>query len=144
MAQNVLVAKFGRVLGWNQVQVVMFGRTLEGVTEISYKDNKEMEAVMGAGPMPVGYGEGPYKAEFSITVLSEEYHALMASLAANTRVEDIPATDVSVLYQLNGRVVKDVIHNVKLLGGDKSVKQGDKSIPMKLPCFCTHIQWNVQ
>ena len=31
-----------------------------------------------------------------------------------------------------------------VVGTGKEVKQGDKSIAMKMPCFCTHIEWLVQ
>lgn len=144
MAQTTLVNKFGRVMGWNQVQFVLFGRTVEGIQELSYNDEVEKEAVMGAGPMPIGTGSGVYKAECSITLLAEEYNGLMASLPANTRIQDVPGTDVSVLYLQGDRVVKDMIRNFEFTGATKEVKQGDKFIGMKMGCFCTHIDWNVQ
>lgn len=144
MAQTTIVNKFGRIMGWNQVQLVLFGRTVEGITEISYDDEQEKEAIMGGGNMPVGVGTGNYKAKCSITLLSEEYNGLMASLPANTRIQDIPATDVSVLYMNGTSVVKDVIRNFEFVGAAKEIKQGDKMIAMKIPCFCTHIDWRVQ
>lgn len=144
MAQTTLVNKFGRMMGWNQVQFVLFGRTVEGISELSYNDEVEKEAVMGAGAMPVGTGQGNYKAECSITLLAEEFNGLIASLPANTRIQDIPPTDVSVLYMQGDKVVKDMIRNFEFTGATKEVKQGDKSIAMKMGCFCTHIDWNVQ
>jgi hypothetical protein len=142
MATNI-VNRFGRVAGWNQVQLVLFGRTVEGVMELSYDDEEEKEAVMGAGKMPIGVGTGNYKAKCSMTLLSEEYNGLMASLPANTRIQDVPATDVSV-HPTTQVVVKDVIRNFEFVGAAKEIKQGDKSIAMKIPCFCTHIDWLVQ
>jgi hypothetical protein len=144
MAQTNIINKFGRIIGWNQVQLVLFGRTLEGITEFSYDDEVEKEAVMGAGKFPIGTGEGTYKAKCSITVLSEEYNALMDSLPANTRIQDVPGTDVSVLYMRGDKQVKDVIRGFEFTGASKELKQGDKSIAMKLSCYCTHIDWNVQ
>lgn len=77
---GTLINKFGRVAGWNNVKVVMLGRQVEGITALSYKDSVEKENVYGAGGMPVGRGEGNYKAEASITLLKEEVNALLLAL----------------------------------------------------------------
>ena len=42
---GTLINKFGRVAGWNNVQVVMLGRQVEGITALSYKDSVEKENV---------------------------------------------------------------------------------------------------
>lgn len=144
MAATTIVNKFGRVMGWNQVQLVLFGRTVEGISEISYDDEVEKEAVMGAGQMPIGTGEGTYKAKCSMTLLMEEFNGLMDSLPANSRIQDVPPTDVTVLYLRGDKVVKDVIRGFEFTGATKESKQGDKSINVKMGCFCTHIDYNVQ
>lgn len=144
MAQTSIVNKFGRMLGWNQVKLVLYGRTVEGVSELSYNDSVEKEVVMGAGRMPIGTAEGPYKAEASLTLYIEEYNALLDSMPANTRIQDIPATDVPVLYELRNTVKKDVLRNMEFTGATKEVKQGDKVIAMKMGVFITHIDWNQQ
>lgn len=144
MPQTTIINKFGKILGWNQVKLSLYGRTLEGITELEYKDTVDKEPVMGAGKYPVGMGEGGYKAECSITILAEEYHGMIKSLPANTRIQDIPATDVPVLYQLpnDTTIIKDVVRNVEFTGVTKAVKQGDKMIAMKCELVCTHIDWN--
>lgn len=144
MAQTTIINNFGTVIGWNQHQLVLFGRTVEGITKISYKDSQEVEAIMGAGKYPVGTGEGNYKAECSITLLLEEVHAIMNSMPAGQRIQDIPPTDIPVLTIRNGVVKKDVIRNFRFTGMGKEVSQGDKEVKVEMPCFCTHIDWNVQ
>lgn len=144
MAQTSIVNKFGRMLGWNQVKLVLYGRTVEGISELSYNDSVEKEVVMGAGRMPIGTAEGAYEAEASLTLYIEEYNALLDSMPANTRIQDIPATDVPVLYELRNTVKKDVLRNMEFTGATKEVKQGDKVIAMKMGVFITHIDWNQQ
>ena len=142
MANATIINSFGNVSGWNQIQFVLFGRTVEGIRKISYKDSREMESIMGAGPYPIGYNDGNYKAECSVELLFEEWQALMASLPAGTRIQDIPATDIPVLTMRNGKVTKDVIRNFRFPNQGKEVQQGDKSIYMDMGGFCSHIDWN--
>lgn len=139
-----IINNFGRVAGWNQHQVVLMGRQLVGISKISYKDSTEVEAVYGAGGMPIGTGEGNYKAECSMTLLKEEVEGLLGSLPTGTRLQDIPPTDVPVLTIRNGRTTKDVIRNFRFTGLGKEVSQNDKSVYLEMPCFCTHIDWDVR
>lgn len=139
-----IINNFGQVSGWNQHSVVLLGRKLVGISKISYKDSTEVEAVHGAGGFPIGIGEGNYSAECSMTLLKEEVEALLGNLPANGRLQDIPPTDIPVLTIRNGKTTKDVIRNFQFTGLGKEVSQGDKSVYLEMPCFCTHIDWNVQ
>lgn len=139
-----IINNFGHVAGWNQHEVVLMGRTLVGISKIAYSDEQEVEPVYGAGKYPIGTGEGNYKAECSMTLLKEEVEGLLASLPDGMRLQDIPATDVPVLTIRNGRVTKDVIRNFRFVGLGKEVNQNDKSVYLDMPCFCTHIDWDVR
>ncbi|MBL8002391.1 MAG: hypothetical protein JNL05_10555 [Flavobacteriales bacterium] len=144
MAQTNLINKFGRVSGWNDVQLVLFGRTVEGIQEFSYDDNQEKEAIKGQGGMPIGMGRGNYEAKCSITILMEEFHGLLKSLPAGKRLQEVLPTDVPVLYMQGEEVVKDVIRGFEFTGATKELKQGDKAVWVKLGVVCTHIDWLVQ
>lgn len=148
MAQpTVIINNFGNVTGWNEHSVVLLGRKLQGISKISYKDSTEVEAVYGAGRYPIGVGTGNYKAECSMTLLKEEVEALMSSLPANSRLQDIPPIDIPILSIRGsgaGKKTKDVIRNFQFTGLGKEVSQGDKSVYLEMPCFCTHIDWNVE
>ncbi len=139
-----IINNFGNVNGWNEHEVVLMGRKLVGISKISYKDSTEMEAVYGAGGFPIGVGTGNYKAECGMTLMKEEVEALIGSLPANSRLQDIPPTDIPVLTIRAGKVTKDVIRNFQFTGLGKEVSQGDKSVFLEMPCFCTHIDWNVK
>lgn len=140
---GTLINKFGRMAGWNNVKVVMLGRLVEGITALSYKDSVEKENVYGAGNMPVGRGEGNYKAEASITLLKEEVNALLLALGAGKRITDIEPFDIPVIYEYNGFILKDVIRNVEFTDNGVDVKQGDKSIATQFTLLPSHIDWNV-
>jgi hypothetical protein len=143
MAQVRLINRFGNVVGWNKVAVRLFGRQLEGITELEYDDEVERELVYGAGRDPIGKGEGNYKPKASITLTEEEKRALMDSIPPGMRIQDIPNFDIIVTYTYENRVYKDVIRNAGFLKNGVSVKQGDKSIATKFDLDPTHIDWNV-
>ena len=126
---GTLINKFGRVAGWNNVQVVMLGR--------------QVENVYGAGGMPVGRGEGNYKAEASITLLKEEVNALLLALGPGKRITDIEPFDIPVVYKYKNFMLKDVIRNVEFTDNGVDVKQGDKSIAVQFTLLPSHIDWNV-
>lgn len=143
-AETVIINKFGRMAGASQVQLVLYGRTVEGITMISYDDTVEKEAVLGMGKYPLGTSEGQYKAKVELEMYAEELHAILRSAPQGTRLQDIPATDVPCLYEFRDRIDKDVIKGFEFTGITKEVKSGDKVIKVKVGCFCTHIDWLVQ
>lgn len=139
-----LTNKFGKVAGWNNVSVVIFGRVLEGITALSYDDSMEKENIYGAGAMPVGRGEGNYQAKCSITLLKEEVDALLLSLGSGGNLVDIPPFDIPVVYtRKNGLVTQDIIRNCEFKGNGVDVKQGDTSIASSHELVVSHIDWNV-
>jgi hypothetical protein len=105
---TTIINNFGTVTGWSQLKAVLYGRTLVGISKISYKDSIER-----------------------------------ASMPSGTRIHEIPPTDISVLTLRNGKVTKDVIRNFQFTGQGREVSQGDKAIWLEMPCYCTHIDYNV-
>lgn len=145
MAQvGTIVNKFGKVIGWNDVKVHLLGRDLEGITKIEYSDEVSIEAVYGAGNMPVGYSEGNYQATAKITILKEELLGLQRSLPPGMRLQDIPPFDIAVVYEVNGQVFKDIIRNCKFKNSGTSLSQNDGKTEIDLDLFTTHIDWNVK
>ena len=98
MAQVRLINRYGSVMGWNKISAKLFGRFLEGITEISYDDEEDQELVYGAGGKPIGKGKGNYKPKASITLTEEERRAIMESLPPGMRLQDIPDFDITVSY----------------------------------------------
>lgn len=129
--------------GWNSVTLNLFGRDAEGIAEVSYDDTIDKELIYGAGKMPIGVGEGDYKAKFGLKLYQEEVIAIMDSLPPGVRLQDIAPTDVIVQYTYNTRIYKDIIRNVEFTKVGRAVKKGDKTVEQTVEVICTHIDWNV-
>ena len=138
-----IINKFGRVAGWNSISTTMLGRVVEGITELSYNDTTDKENLYGAGGMPIGRGEGNYKANSSITLLKEEVAAILMALEHGKRLQDIAPFDITVQYEYNNFIYKDRIRNCEFIGNGIDVKQGDKSIATKYELIISHIDWNI-
>jgi hypothetical protein len=143
MALDVLINKFGKVAGWNSTTVTMLGRDIEGITELKYDDSVEKENIYGAGKMPIGRGEGNYKATASVTLIKEEVDALQLSLGLGKRLSDIAPFDIAVSYEYLSKIFKDRIRNCEFTGRSVEVKQNDKVIATTFELIVSHIDWNI-
>ena len=143
MRAKSIINKFGKLAGWNSIATNMMGRDVEGIIELAYNDSVEKENAYGAGPYPVGRGEGNYEAKASITLLAEERIALQRSLPPGMRFQDIAPFDINVQYTYNGFMYRDRILNCEFTGNSVEVKQNDKTIAHKYELIVSHINWNV-
>lgn len=141
-AVKSLINAFGRMAGWNSVTLNIFGRDVEGISEVGYDDTIEKELVKGAGRMPIGVAEGDYIAKMTLKLYQEEVIAIMDSLPPGTRIQDVAPTDVIVQYIYNARIYKDIIRNVEFTKIGRAVKKGDKTVEQTVEVICTHIDWN--
>lgn len=141
MIEN-LENKFGKMAGWNSLTFNLFGVDVEAMLELSYNDNVEIEKVFGHGKMPIGFAEGNYDANVSITLHSEAVNEILNAIPSGKRISDAAPSDAIAQYEYQDRAVTDIIRNIKVTGLGKEVKQGDKVVGQKLECFCTHIDWN--
>lgn len=141
--ENVtLVNKFGKMAGWNSVTANLLGRDLEGITELEYDDEQEMENVYGAGAMPIGQADGNYAAKGAVTLLIEERLNLLDSLPAGARLQDL-SFPVVVEFEYNGKTYTDRINNCRIKNQGVAVKQNDKTIGFKHDLLVSHIDWNI-
>lgn len=141
---TTIVNKFGKMQGWNSVTVNMLGRDIEGITELDYDDNIEIEGARGAGMYFVGYGEGNYEAKTSITLFKEEIDLLQSALPKGASLSSIPAFNIVAEYDRDLTKTKDIIQYCKIKGRGIAVKQGDKTIAYKFDLFVGgRILWNV-
>ena len=140
---NKIVNKFGTLIGWKAITFNLMGRDVEGITEIEYDDSKEINNEYGAGDMPIGSSEGNYTAKGSISVLMEEHVAMLRSLPKGTRLQDITIPSIPVIYGIMDIMTKDLLHNVRISGTGRTIKQGDGKVVMKLDLKISHIEWNV-
>ena len=133
----------GVAYAWVNIQFMVAGVPVTGITAISYKDDQEMEEIYGAGRMPVARGYGRIKAEGSITLLQDEIMAIRAAAAAPShRLQDIAPFTINVSYIKEGsNIVTDTLHNCQFKTNGVDTKQGDTSIPQQLDLLISHIDW---
>ena len=141
---TTLINAFGKMAGWNSVKLNLFGRDVEGISELSYDDNVTKENVYGAGKMPLGWSEGPYEPTCGLKLYQEEVIAILDSLPEGKRIQDAEPTDVIVTYEYKDRVYKDIIRNFQITKIGKAVKQGDGTVDQTVESMCSHIDWNVK
>ena len=140
---ETIVNRFGKVLGWNNVTVNLGGRDVQGIEEIQYEDNVEMETVGGAGQFAQGIGQGEYKANAKIKLLLEEVIAMQSDLPKGTRLAGLFLGDIVVQYNKNNVPITDIIHNCYLKNNGRSPKRGDKSLWKEFDLLTTHISYAV-
>ncbi len=138
-----IINKFGTLLGFNATTVNLLGRDIEGFTEVEYSDEMEINNEYGAGKYPIGQSEGNYSAKASIAVFAEEVVALQKSLPKGKRIQEIAPFDISVVYEFQGRIMKDVIRNCRFKNNGRVVKQNDGKIIHKFEIITTHIEYDV-
>ena len=143
---STIINQFGQMVGWNDITVNLLGRDLEGITEIEYGDESEMNNEYGAGEYPIGRSKGNYSATASITVYEEELKALEKSLpivgGRRQRMQEIPAFDIAVTYEYGDNIITDVIRNCKFKNTGKVGKQNEGKMTKKLDLLTSHIEYN--
>lgn len=140
---KTLINKFGKMAGWNSVSVTMLGRTIEGITQLAYNDSQETENAYGRGGKPIGRAVGNYTATASITLYKEEVIALQLAIGPRKNIMDIEPFDISVLYEYQGMIYKDVIRNCQFTNNGVDVKQNDKTIATQYTLLPSHVDWGL-
>ncbi len=133
----------GNRYAWGNVNVNILGRTVTGITAISYEEKVEKKNHYGAGNMPVHRGIGNYEASAKITLFSYEVDAILRAAGPGKRLTDIPPFDITVSYIPDGTdtLVTHVIRNAEFTGNKREVKQGDTAVEVELELIVSHIEW---
>lgn len=119
--------------GWGNIQLVLFGVPVVGITKIDYKAKQTKENLYGAGYKPVSRGYGKYEYEGSIEIYTEEWKRIIAA-APNRDPLSIAPFDIEVVFAGN-RVApeKDSLKMCEFLENPLSSSEGDTSIKVSIP-----------
>lgn len=142
MPQPTIINKFGTLTGWNQFTWNWFGRDVEGILSAEYSDKVDWKNEHGANKYPIGQAEGNYEASASVEIYEEELEAMKSALPPGVRLQDVQTSPVCVYTKADGTIVKDILHNVRIMNVGKSLKQGDGKMTHKCDLLITHISWN--
>lgn len=131
---------------WKDLEVVMLGRPLVRILEVKYKVSQETKEIYGRGSEPLGIQEGNRKYEGSLKIGQSELESLTKKaqdIKPGSDPTKIPAFNISVSYEKDGALVRDVLVGVKLNEFEKGMKQGDPDMEVDLPFKFMGVKLNV-
>jgi hypothetical protein len=118
---------------WRDVRVVFLGRSIEGITDISWQAKQVKENRYGTGDEPKGRGRGNKEYSGSMTLYMEEVEAIELSLEPGQDLMDIAPSTMVISYINDSLVsVHHTIPFVEFLNNGREPKQGDTKIMVKL------------
>jgi len=132
----------GNYYDWESIEFQLPHGAAVNITDISYNDEKEIEARYGKGSTPRGYGRGNYKASGSMTLDLQEFEALRKGLGGN--IYNAKPGQIVVGYANDDMpTVTDTLPDVKFTKTDTSSKQGDTNAGSRKLDFTvlTPIKW---
>ncbi|KOY85090.1 hypothetical protein AD998_02020 [bacterium 336/3] len=132
----------GTEYAWEDIDIVLFGRIVVGVTEINYKIKRERKNIYGRGKKPVAYGRSSAEYSGSIGLLQSEIEAIQSSLPRGKNLTDIPPFDVTVSYRYENNTVIDILRSCSFTEYEKGMKTGDTNMEIKLPIDIGDIEYN--
>lgn len=118
---------------WANIQFVLFGVIVTGITKITYKRKQKKENNYGFGTEPVSRGYGNKEYEGEIEIYTDELKRIIAS-APNRDIHDIPPFDIQVLFSGSGVATdKDVLQQCEFTEEGLEAAQGDTKLLVTLP-----------
>lgn len=145
MANDITPMVNGLRHSWSSVRFPLFGRTVTGISSITYSSDDKFEDHPGGGGQVSHRTVEFDKASVEIEVYNFEFDAITKAMAGKS-FRDVLMQDIPVVFKPQGSdgLVTDVIHNVNITGWGKSFKTGDGKLVTKLKCICSHITPNIQ
>lgn len=128
---------------WASISCNLLGRTLTGITAISYGEKRNKENLMGGGDEPIGRGYG--NKEYTPPSLEVyQFEAVAMQQASAGDITNIPPFEIVVSYKatLNSPTVTDIIQNCEFVNNLRDIKQGDTSSKVKLDLISAGIKWH--
>lgn len=131
MANTALVN--GVNYSWADIQLILFGVPIQGITGINYSVKQQKDNNYGAGSRPVSRGYGNVEFEGSIEIYRDEWQKIIA-LSPNGDPNALPPFSIQVLYG-GSRVTAsvDVLKMVEFTVDEMKAKQGDTKLLVSIP-----------
>lgn len=125
---------------WANVQMILFGNLLIGVTKISYKSKQAKENNYGFGSAPISRGYGNYEYEGSIEMYTDEWKKIIAASPGRDPLKIAPF-DIPVIFG-GSRVQadKDILKYVEFLENPLEANQGDTKLLVTIPIIIGGIE----
>lgn len=153
MAKGALSTPYinGYEFGWGNIQMIINGVALTGITAINYNETADVQAVYGAGRQMIGYGVGNYTVEADITILASEVIALQDAARAqgisDGNIMGLTPFDIIISYipsEGQGTPVYDILKNCVFTKNERAMSQADPSLEIGIDIMASHVVWGEQ
>lgn len=131
-----------REYAWADVRVLLFGRTISGITEITYKSKIAKEARFGAGRHAKSIQHGRREHDGTITIMQSELIALNRA-AREQGYNDLLDVDMNIIVSyasVTGVITIDKIVCASITELPSGMKEGDLQSEHALPFVCLDIE----
>lgn len=132
----------GKSFNFAQVQILIGGVPVAGVSEISYTENQEKPNNYGTGDRPVSRGRGPIEATASIGLHMEEVQKLRQGAPSgsllNLGLFDVQVTFISGTPGINPPTTH-ILKNCEFTDDGVEASQGDAAIMRTFALQPSHI-----
>jgi len=132
--------------GWKDVNVVVLGRTIEGITDVKVKRTVTKERQYGRGSQTQYILSGNEEISGSVTLLQDELDAINTAVKAVNPALDITkvAFDIVINYENSeGLSATDVVVGAQIEEYEKGMAQGDTHMQIELPYMAKDFQEGV-
>lgn len=124
----------GESYSWANIVLNLFGRSIEGVSAISYKRKQDKQNNYGRGNKPVSRGRGKVEFEASITLENKEVEAILALLPPGKSLLDIKPFPIVVSFSGDGVALRThTLQYCEFTEDGIDSKTGDTMIDRVLP-----------
>jgi len=126
---------------WADISVDINGRDITGITAVKYTEKIEVEPLYAKGRRPHSIQTGNMSFEGEIEVTQSEYEALVKG--GNGSVLRLRGLNATICYgnpSDGDAMIKDRLEGIQFTEAGKEVKQGDKSVKVKLPFMATDLK----
>lgn len=120
---------------WNDISVVILGKTIVGLLEIEYKLKQEKEYAYGRGSDPHSIQSGNKSVKGKFVMLQSDFDEFEATVKAVDPTLDITdvAFDAVWSFEKSDKVLTEIIQGIELEIKKRTFKQGDKFGKIELP-----------
>jgi hypothetical protein len=122
----------GNKHSWASIVLLIGTTRIRGFKAVNYKNAMEPGDVRGEGVQVIGRTRGELKSEGSLELYLEEYHQLIAALAADGTGYLEKGFEITVSYSEPGSaIITDRLIGCRLKGGDKGFSPGTDALSVK-------------
>lgn len=130
---------------WVDIQVVMLGRPIAGLTSFKYKVSRTKTNIYAKGDKPFARTRGNKEYEGEIGILQSELEAIQEGLPKGQDITDIPPFDIIYSYApvLGGKITTDIAKGVEFTELEKGMGQNAPNMELVLPIIMGDVEYSV-